>query len=528
MKKLVLLAGLMLFAFQCLSQSIIPDAGFGNNGVAVVPEAGKSSVIHSIAIQNDGRIVAAGENYDDSLNLHTSIMRLLADGTIDNSFGTGGKVNLAVGWHDGLQSVAIQPDGKIVVAGNQTEIIDDPSNPNPGVIIVTEPFIIRYQSNGTLDSAFGTNGIHHLDILDNYATRSASSIALLPNGKIIVGGTLSILSLPQMFLVGLNSDGTYDNGFGINGLGRYTIEAGKGAVLFDVHVQVDGKLLLAGYSGTASVVSLPDTRMAVARVNMNGSLDASFANAGVGALPVSINNPNPFDVAKSVKTDANGKIVLAGGASNALAIVRLNTNGLPDQSFGQGGIVYDNSRVTADGLCVLNNGRLLITGLKANTNPYTTDITLSRFTANGGVDASFGIAGDMLIDESEKDRAYAFTVQPDNKILLAGHSVDQVSGNASFTLWRYSDINTGISQTSLQDIITLYPNPATENIIVNFSEAPSLPVVLKLYDITGKNVITTIVQSQSVTLNLQQQAKGVYLLQVFSGDKMQTFKVCKN
>lgn len=525
MKRLSTALLFFLSAHAALAQSIGPDATFGNNGVVVTPESGHGAMIYSTALQSDGRIVAAGERYNDSQR-HVFLVRYLPDGAVDPGFGVQGKVRTSVGTLDGACAVIVQADGKITVAGNKTVITELPG-PNPSVTISSSPFLIRYLPNGTLDNTFGTNGIHHLDILNPYADKEVAAIAQLPDGRLVVGGTSTSFSpFRQMIVVCLNLDGSYSQSFGTGGLGMYSIEPGEHAALYDLCVQPDGKMLLAGYSGNASLTGPIDTRMGLARINTNGLPDAGFGTNGMLAIPLVTGGASSFDIARRIRVRPNGKILAAGASEGHLAMVQRLADGSPDPSFGTNGIVTDGSRPPADGLSMLTDGRLMVSGLRNSSG--NNNVHLSRFHAAGSIDPTFGTSGNMLIDQSDKDRAYDLLIQPDEKILLAGHSEDPVSDEVSFTLWRLADtsVSTGVGHVNL-DGMQLYPNPAANYLTLSFPEKPARPLAVMLFNLLGQPVLRKTVQSQVSLLSLEKLAGGTYLLQMTTDTGTRTYKIVK-
>lgn len=516
MKYIATLFSSLLLSSICSAQALVPDPGFGNNGVVITSESGKSTAIYSTALQNDGRTIAAGQYFNAS-STHSFIVRYLPDGTPDPSFGVQGRVTTPVGWEDGLLSVIVQADGKITAAGNQMYVTGNPPT------IVSRPFLVRYLPDGTLDSAFGTNGIHHLDILNAFATKDAAALLQLPDGRLVVGASCVQANTMRMSLICLHPNGSYDPLFGSGGIALFSPQSGQNAALFDMLHQPDGRIVIAGYSGQASLSAPPDTRMAVMRIEPNGTADPAFGVNGATLIQVTTGNPNPFDAVRRLAIRPNGKILAAGSSDGHLALVQLNTDGTPDAAFGQSGIVNDNTRPVADALSVLGDGRLLVSGFR--TVSSLSDVTLSRFSATGAADVSFGT---VIIDQSDRDRAYTMMVQPDNKILLAGHS-GVTSGDVHFTLWRLltDSIGTGTAETPGVRGLHLYPNPSNGDLHISLPDTPAEPLGLSLFDAAGRLVLRREMRTATVTLSLSELANGMYVLQVGNAAGVQSYKVQK-
>lgn len=525
MRSCLFFLGLLALTGPAVAQSFLPDPLFGNAGMVVTPETDKTSVIYDVALQQDGKIVAAGMIYDNDgpMKYHTYLIRYNTNGTIDNSFGVNGKVKTEVGTEDMAYALAIQADEKIVVVGNETIIVAIDST---SASITSKPFLVRYNSSGTLDSAFGTDGIHHLGMLNPYSKKYLSAIAIRPNGAIVTGGAVLYGQFNQMLLVSLNPDGTYNNSFGTNGIARVEIETGKDATLYDLALQPDGKLIIAGSSGAASLVAPPNTKVALARLLTNGLPDPAFGNAGKVVTPISTSGAS-LDIANSIDLQADGKIVAAGGSDKYLTLLRYQANGMLDATFGTGGIMVNTALAPAQNVHIDQNGKLLTSSLVAQQDPYRTDIMLARHGINGAPDLSFGTSGTLTIDKSEKDNAYAMIAQPDHKIILGGHTIDAASQNTSFTLFRFKDNSGG---TSLDDAglsgyqVQLYPNPATEAINLLFDQQPKAAFNIRIIDATGRVCYDNSTKKALTTISTKSLASGFYLLQIASGKETKTFR----
>ena len=215
---------------------------------------------------------------------------------LDRSFGTNGTVTTAIGpGHENVRAVAIQADGKIVVAGYS----------HNGT---TYDFaVVRYNPNGTLDASFGTGGKVTTAIGPGDA--HIHGMALQPDGKIVVAGHSHAKSDNNFTVVRYNPNGSLDVSFGSNGTGitDFESESGSGyAYAFAAAVQPDGKIVVAGTgpSGTGG----SDNDVVVVRYNPNGSLDASFGTGGTVTTAIGAGN----DQCQAMALQPDGKIVVAG------------------------------------------------------------------------------------------------------------------------------------------------------------------------------------------------------------------------
>jgi uncharacterized delta-60 repeat protein len=339
------------FTFAISGMGVAPgglDLTFNGTGKVITPilnnEEGRS-----VAVQSDGKIVVAG-NANPSANSDFALVRYRADGMLDSSFGTGGKVTTAIGGGTDVgNGVAVQPDGKIVVAGRAS-------------IGGSEDFALaRYTANGTLDTSFGTGGVVTTPI--GSGNDQGRSVALQSDGKIVVAGHARVGSTDDIALVRYNLDGTLDNSFGAGG--KVTTPVGSSADIgTSLVLQNDGKIVVAGY---ARVGSTDD--FALVRYNADGTLDSTFGTAGKVTTPIGAGQ----DQANSVALQSDSKIVVAGiasnGSNNDFALVCYNLDGTLDSSFGTGGKVttpVGSSNDYGYSVAVKPDGRIVLAGSSHN------------------------------------------------------------------------------------------------------------------------------------------------------------------
>jgi len=287
----------------------VTDPASGRKGIVITPVSTADDEANAIAIQKDGKIVVAGYSNTDFV-----VVRYKIDGMLDPSFGTGGIIKTSLHCGDEHTSaVAIQPDGKIVVAGSS----------NNGT--ANDFAVIRYNEDGTLDPAFGKGGIVITSIHDG--DDNASGVAVQADGKIVVAGSSNNGSDFDFALIRYNANGTLDPAFGTGGIVLVDIRHGDDHVSA-VAIQPDGKIVVAGYS---------NTDVALARLKANGTLDAAFGKSG--KVITSIQSGE--DEASAVSIQPDGKIVAAGntnnGSDNDFAIIRYTESGTFDPDFGAGG-----------------------------------------------------------------------------------------------------------------------------------------------------------------------------------------------
>ena len=239
------------------------DLGFGNGGFALVPATG-NSFFYDVEVLPDGKIVAAG--FDDGADGNVLVVRLNQDGSLDNSFSFDGKVTTDVNDTDAALGVVIGADGKITVAGVSESQI--------GMFTDTEGLLIRYNTDGTLDNTFGTDGVALYD-LNGYA--AFNDIVMTGSGSMYVCGVAYTFGETDdnMLIAKLNNDGSYDMSFSMDGYDIYDF-AGSDDVANELVLQPDGRILLLGSRDDAS-----DDDAVLVRYNDNGLRDQTFGTNGI-------------------------------------------------------------------------------------------------------------------------------------------------------------------------------------------------------------------------------------------------------
>jgi uncharacterized delta-60 repeat protein len=273
------------------------DTSFGSpNGYKIQPIGSFSDIGQSLAIQLDGKILLTGRCYNGS-NTDFCIARFNSNGTLDTTFGSpnGYIIQPIDSWQDYGYSPAIQPDGKILFGGH--------CNSGSG----WDFCIARFDSNGTLDTSFGTGGKVIQDI--GSSSDLGYSLAIQPDGKILLGGSYSNGSNNDFCITRFNSDGTLDTSFGSSGKVIQPIgsSSDNGNSLA---IQPDGKILFGGHCDSGS-----NNDFCIARFNSNGTLDTSFGSSGKVIQPIGSSD----DYGRSLAIQPDGKILLGGscqGVSN--------------------------------------------------------------------------------------------------------------------------------------------------------------------------------------------------------------------
>jgi uncharacterized delta-60 repeat protein len=317
------------------------DPSYGNGGVVTIDIRGASGG-NALALQRDGKIIIAGTGKTIG-GLAFAAVRLRRDGTLDSSFGQGGIATMNVGWEAIANSVVIRPDGRIVLGGTSN-------------ISRNEFTAVGLNADGSVDRSFGVGGVSRLS-----TAGAAWGMAMQPDGKLVLAGQsnapftrdllgnlLGVLNKTQSFMVArLLPNGTPDPGFGQGGV--LVIPVGQYSIGDAVALQPDGKIVLAGSALKGTIVS------ATIRLMPDGSFDRSFGSAGIATLPL-------LDGVNAVSLQRDGKIVLAAVGPTA---IRLNSNGTPDKSFGSSGIASAQQLGpggAANGVTIQRDNKIVLSG----------------------------------------------------------------------------------------------------------------------------------------------------------------------
>jgi uncharacterized delta-60 repeat protein len=393
------------------------DPTFGTGG-KVTTDFGGADAAFAVALQSDGKVVAAGTS-DPGSNRNFAAARYLTDGSLDTTFGTGGKVTTDLGGADIAYSVAIQGDGKIVAAGGDGGGFG----------------LARYTVSGGLDTTFGTGGKVNTDFGDS---ASGISVAIQSDGKIVVAGFAGS-STPDVAVARYNSDGSLDSTFGSGG--KVTTDFGDSDIGTSVAIQSDGKIVVAGFTFTGFIGSGAGDFI-VARYQTDGSLDSTFGTGGKVTTDFVGDESGEGVPGVSVSIQGNGRIVVAGtstvlgsGTGADFALARYHADGSLDSTFGTGGMVITNFGGADTGYAVAaqSDGRIAMAGWVASQ--AGNDFGVARYDSDGSLDTTFGTGGKVTTDFGDVEPGLALVVQSDRKIIVAG--LTDGGGDRDFALARY-------------------------------------------------------------------------------------------
>jgi uncharacterized delta-60 repeat protein len=421
-----------IIASPVFAQMEFLDPTFGSNGKvsSLIPNSG--GFILDMAIQADGKIIVAG-GYVIKVSSNYSTVSLLirynTNGSIDSSFGFQGSATITFGLNNfDIRSIAIQQDGKIVAGGTNQELYHSD----------THFALVRFNSNGSVDSSFGKNGVV-TTAFQNIGDQQEelTKVIIKPDGKILAGGysfNSFGIGLPVSVVMSqYNKDGSYDNSFGKSGIVISSTSKGS-TVGFTMALRFDNKIVAGGPHGNSSFASM--------QFNTNGSIDSTFGLNGFGDTATSFSATDEL-------LQRDGKIIFVGrmivSRREVIALLRYNSNGTFDTTFGNYGKVttsmsnFNNSATSAH---LDSSGKILVSGSVYQTSsPRSADFALLRYNPNGTLDSTFGKGGIILTDFSgNEDVSFSSAIQTDGKIVLAGISRDSAKSSTYAALARYSMI----------------------------------------------------------------------------------------
>jgi uncharacterized delta-60 repeat protein len=353
------------------------DFSFGTNGKVTTPVLGTDDEAFSVAIQPDGKIVAAGATKRTGFDYDWAVVRYNSNGSLDTSWGGGtGQVVTAIRTgataEDKAYGVAIQSDGKVIAVGYSENVAHNGSDTT----------VVRYNPDGSLDTSFGTTGIVVTNVADG--SDRAFALAIQPDGKIVTSGS---------GFVRYNPNGTLDTSFGNNGKVTTSFLVGY---LRSVAIQGDGKIIATGnyfFSGF-------DYDFAVVRYNVNGTRDTTWGTNGLAWTRLSPYEDDPYSLA----LQQDGKVLVTGisivNNRSKFTTLRYNTNGTIDTTWSGTGILitslsdsYDNAYAVA----VQSDGKIVVAGFSNVTGTNNWNIALVRYSGCG-VRTSFDFDDDQRAD----------------------------------------------------------------------------------------------------------------------------------
>lgn len=433
MKKKLLFVLVLFLHPPCAKAQSFLDSTFGTNGIVITYDGTSTNDrFNAIVIQPNNKIIGAGFAIG-----RVVVARYNENGTLDNTFATGGIFSGQD--NTTANALLLQPNGKIITAG-------------------VGP-LYRLNADGSLDNTFGNGGLDTLepplDVLGRYA------LTLQPDGKILIAGTANGTSIGIGRLL---PNGITDSTFGVNGLvATNTWSTWAYGQATGIAVMPNGSIVVGGVTSLNGFIAI--------RLLPDGPPDTSFNHTGV-AITVA---GGSFNYCHAMVLQPDGKIVLGGsgffGANGSdFTLVRYNTDGSLDRSYGDTGVVnidFNRNDDVIGALCPAQNEAIIAAGYAVVAGHE--NFALARIDSNGKVDSIFGNNGRITTAiQDSNDLALGVVIQQDDKIILAGSSEDASGYNGDLTLARYISFPAAnVSNLMLPTKVFLYPNPTVSLLMVN-------------------------------------------------------------
>ncbi len=426
------------------------DLSFSTDGKVLTDFFGHDDSGSGVVIQSDGKIVVVGhaEKTASPDSADFALARYNPDGTLDGSFGTGGKVTTDLGSPQDLgRDLALQVDGKIVVVGFFQNGTDSAFA------------LARYTTSGKLDPTFGQGG----KILTHFPGAPSSQrsrwIVIQSDQKIVVGGSVVNNSTGQDFaLVRYNPNGSLDSTFGTAGFVTTNVSFGFDSSQAAV-IQSTGKLVVAGFTDVFDVPTQTSSiQFLFVRYKTNGAVDTSFGSDGTGTIITAFSEGQSVLTGLALAPDDSvigaGSLQGIGQDPNFIdrfALAKLSANGTLDSTFGDGGKVTTafGPDTQADAVAVLlqPDGKIVLGG-GSRAGDAPSDFALARYNSDGTLDDSFGQNGLVTTAISTGfDSANSLALQTDGKLIAAGNG----GVNLNFAVARYE---TGLVATKALNLST--------------------------------------------------------------------------
>ncbi len=361
------------------------DRTFGINGRVTTDFPGLAAVASAVLVQPDGKIVVAGGAFPLFTFLgDIELVRYNTNGSLDAGFGNGGIVTTDFDGHGSYAfSVALQPDGKLVAAGTSFVAFssDDSSD--------TDFALLRYDADGSPDTSFGPSGNGRVGTDFDGFNDDAFAVLIRPDGRIVVAGSAkNPADFYDFALARYGANGALDTSFGSAGkvrtdFGGHNFDQARAAAF-----QADGKIVAAGFASSP----FGAMKFAVARYRANGAIDTTFSGDG----KTQIDFGSCCASAHSVLVQADGKLVVVGypnseSSDSDFTLARLNTNGSLDASFGNGGKVrtsFGDLNGGAQGAALQPDSRIVAVGFQATNTPKGAQFALARYLNDGSAVAA--------------------------------------------------------------------------------------------------------------------------------------------
>lgn len=483
------------------------DSNFGNNGVVISPvmQTGLGDVPRAITVLQNNKLVTAG--YSIGTNLyHAYLAKYNTDGTMDTTFGDGGKVISNESFFTQYYDIIAEPDGKVVVCGIKSNSFSSQGH---------DSFVARYLANGSLDSSFGTGGYFTTAL--STSTDYIFRIVRLSDGRYITLARYGSGAAGIAALMMLTSNGNLDSSFGNGGIKTHLFGNAGPQGATDLDCSNDGNILVLG--GGDGVIKM-------AKFNLSGNTVTNFGSNGTVVVPTG----------RHMRELTDGTILVLGEIVTGpvqMTAHKFLPNGVIDTSFGSNGTsTYSATGMTnvsgfASRPLLYPDGRFMRgwrhTIVMNDETEHKTAITW--FNADGSVSNIGETIHDINPNPNE------FSSQMPEHIIMDGNGdvfslgyIDTPNESKQFVMKFKGDMNLGTQELNVSSI-KVYPNPFTDKINFDLEDSVSITTI-ELFDTHGKKM--SIPNLENKQIQLGGLALGLYILKVSTMDNQQfSFKVIK-
>ncbi len=378
------------------------DPFFGDGGKVISsPDGTPTFTASGMALQSDGKIVIVGNRVQSGIYAGIIVARYNADGSLDTAFGNNGWSSVTFGVantdYEISSAVDVRADGKIIAGGTIQYRVGN---------AVNRDFVVAgFNSDGSLDTDFDGDGkliISFNDIIHSFYVENLSALKVGSDGKIVVGGVALDSGVQDRFVFAkINSDGSLDTSFGTNGkFADQSLGSSNLDKLNDMVILPDGKIVIAG-----RLFNILNNSRIVYKYNLSGGREWTYTR--------SVSFPQNTEAYNGIAVQPDGKFIVVGKQANKITAIRLNADGTEDNTFSNPTPMPNGEALQ---VAIQTDGKIVAT---ISSDKFS----LIRYNTNGSLDTSFGDNGFVNTRLSiGQDYSTDVLLQPDGKILVGGTS----------------------------------------------------------------------------------------------------------
>lgn len=490
------------------------DESFGDNGLATKLYEDLSEFPNAIAVLKDSTIISVGHTYQSGFVNKGFLMHLTPNGELTKDLYPTGFMSpyLDVDTiEERLNDIVELDDGSLLIAGRRRISESDTRR---------DIVIYKFLTNGRLDRTFGKNGEVVLAHLDD---QEVEAIAVQNNGKILLAGYSGAGGGLDLITLRLNVNGQIDSTYGLNGLVFLELDSAQWATDVVIH---GNEIFVSGFS----VDSDPEGDIIIVKLDQTGAFDSNFGDNGLVRID---SNTEGYDFANEFRVQEDGKIIIGAIYDDHFALIRLNTNGNLDDSFGTNGVSLVENSMIKGGACtsiqLMDDGRII--GVGYLEDEFRTP-AIVRLLPDGQLDQRFGMNGIIRDTEQEHDYIYGYPhrcsfLSKDGSILTAGSTWQGV-----FVAKYLNDLNVGLIENkgSHSEVALIYPNPIFNTAMLKFEMKEKANVHIYLVSSEGKSIHTFMkgVKNRGehiLELDFSTIQSGVHYCVVQTNNSMTTTKI---